>query len=107
MDIDLINQNLVKANLAKTGLNRLGNDKASISKDKELEEACAGFEAIFLNTMVTSMRGTLTGDALFDESNEMDIYQSMYDQALVDELSENGSSTGIKDFLYQQLKDSI
>jgi len=102
MDVDLINQNLATA-----GLNRLRNNKASMSKDKELKEACAGFEAIFLNTMVTSMRGTLTGDALFNESNEMDIYQSMYDQALVDELSENGSSTGIKEFLYQQLKDSI
>ena len=102
MDIDLINQNLAKASL-----NTLGNKKTSISKEKELKDACAGFEAIFLNTMVTSMRGTLTGDALFNESNEMDIYQSMYDQALVDELSENGSSTGIKEFLYQQLKDSI
>ncbi len=102
MDIDLINQNLAKASL-----NTLGNKKVSNSTEKELKEACAGFEAIFLNTMVTSMRGTLTGDALFNESNEMDIYQSMYDQALVDELSKNGSSTGIKEFLYQQLKDSI
>lgn len=102
MDIDVINQNLATANL-----NSLGNKKQSVSKEKELKEACAGFEAIFLNTMVTSMRGTLTGDALFNDSNEMDIYQSMYDQALVDDLSKNGSSTGIKEFLYEQLKETL
>ncbi|MCP4720084.1 MAG: flagellar biosynthesis protein FlgJ [Desulfobacteraceae bacterium] len=102
MDIDLINQNLAKASL-----NGLGNKKNFISKEKELKDACAGFEAIFLNTMVTSMRGTLPGNALFEESNEMNIFQSMYDQSLVDELSKNGTTTGIKEFLYQQLKDSI
>ncbi|MCP3941183.1 MAG: flagellar biosynthesis protein FlgJ [Desulfobacteraceae bacterium] len=102
MDIDLTNANLVKANL-----NRLGNEKISASKDEELKEACAGFEAIFLNSMVTSMRGSLPGNALFKESNEMDIFQSMYDQSLVDELSGSGTTTGIKEFLYQQLKDSI
>jgi flagellar protein FlgJ len=102
-----IDMGLIHQNLATAGLNTIENKKNTLAKEQELQEACAGFEAIFLNTMVTSMRETLPGDALFGDSNEMDIYQSMYDQALVDELSKNRTPTGIKEFLYQQLKDTL
>ena len=77
------------------------------SSDLELKDACAGFEAIFLNEMLQSMRNTLPGDALFVDSNASNIYQSMQDQNLTENLSKSQNSFGIKDFLYQQLKNSI
>ncbi|MCK5162652.1 MAG: rod-binding protein [Desulfobacula sp.] len=106
MDIDLINQNLAKANLGK--IKKQTSDLARNNlKEKELKEACAGFEAIFLNTMIKSMRDSLPGNALFEESNSMNIYKSMHDQYLTEQLSRGKESIGIRDFLYQQLKDSI
>ena len=102
MDIDLIRQNLVSGQL-----DRIKAKKASLAKERELKEVCEGFEAIFLKTMVFSMRKTLPGNALFDESNSMNIYQSMQDQYLAEHLSKGKKSIGIKDFLYDQLKDSL
>lgn len=101
MDIDLINQNVSKARI-----DTIKNKTASLAGEKELKEACTGFEAIFLNTMIKSMRDTLPGNALFEDSNSMDIYTSMQDQYFAEKLSKGNESIGIKDFLYQQLKDS-
>ncbi len=105
MDIDIINQNLAKANLSKVEKQTSGLARNTL-KDKELKEACAGFEAIFLNTMIKSMRESLPGDALVNKSHGMGIYKSMYDQHLAEELSKSKTSVGIKEFLYQQLKGS-
>ena len=111
MDIDIINQNLSKSNLdrlknqsSKFDADRLDADKL---KEQELKDACEGFEAIFLHSMIKSMRDTLPGDALFKDSHGMDMYKSMYDQHLADELSTSQTSIGVKEFLYNQLKDSV
>ena len=106
MDIDLVNQNLAKANLGKIEKQTSDLVRNNI-REKELKEACEGFEAIFLNTMIKSMRKSLPGNALFEESNSMNIYKSMHDQYLTEQLSRGKESIGIRDFLYQQLKDSI
>lgn len=106
LDIDIINQNLVTSNLSK--IKKQGKDPAKQAlKEKELKKACEGFEAIILNTMVKSMRESLPGDALFGESNGANIYKSMYDQYLSEELSKKNQSVGLKEFLYRQLKDSL
>jgi flagellar protein FlgJ len=57
--------------------------------------------------MIKSMRKSLPGDALLNESHGMDIYKSMYDQYLADELSKSKTSIGVKEFLFQQLKESL
>lgn len=101
MDIDWVNQNLAGARLS-TAKNKI--DKNEMQQDRELKEACAGFEAIFLNAMLKSMRSSLPGNALFEESNGMDIYRSMQDQYLAEALSRGTLSIGIKEFLYEQLK---
>lgn len=106
MDMDIVNQNLTAATLSK--IKKQTRDPAEqILKEKELKKACEGFEAIILNTMVKSMRESLPGDALFGESNSTNIYKSMYDQYLSEELSRTHQSVGLKEFLYKQLKDSL
>ncbi len=102
MDIELMNHNLSKASLEKA------KDKIiDPAEDKALKEACAGFEAILMQTMLKSMRQSLPGDALFKESNATNIYKSMQDQYLAETLSKGPSSIGLKDFLYEHLKDSL
>lgn len=102
MDIDIINQNLSNANLGKVKAKTIDPEK-----DKQLKEACAGFEAIFMHTIIKSMRETLPGDAVFEESNAQNIYRSMQDQELADHLSKSQSGVGLKEMLYESLKDSI
>jgi len=102
MDIDIVNQNLVRANLEKATKKTIDPQK-----EKALKEACAGFESIFMHTMIKSMRATLPGNALFPDSNAQQIYQSMQDQQLADHLSRGNASVGLKDFLYNSLKDSL
>ncbi len=104
MDIDIVNSNLAKAHIGKLKEQNLVSDKL---KEKELKEACQGFEAIFLHTMIKSMRESLPGNALFMDSHGMDMYKSMYDQHLADELSKSKTSLGVKEFLYNQLKESL
>lgn len=108
MDIDRVNQSLLNADIVK-----IKNQKTSIGnqslEEKELKEACAGFEAILMHNMLKSMRKSMPGDALLDNSHSMAMYKSMYDQYLAEELSkvEHGGSLGIKEFLYEELKESI
>lgn len=106
MDLDAVHHNLLQSSLAakqkKTA--DIGQKKMDEAK---LREACAGFESIFINTVIKSMRKSLPGDAVFPESNGMNIYKSMYDQYLADHLSKSGSPSGIGEYLYRQLKDSL
>lgn len=106
MDIDIVNQNLNAAKLSKARP-KTGSPAEKAGKEKELKKACEGFESIIVNTMIKSMRGSLPGDALFGESNSKSIYKSMYDQYLSEDIARKNPSTGLKDFLFQQLKKAL
>lgn len=95
---------IVRQNLFSSDVDALKKKNLDPKKDHELREACAGFEAIFMKKIMESMRDTLPGDALFGESNSSSIYVSMYDQYLTEQLSQADQTTGLKDFLYNQLK---
>ena len=82
------------------------NAARQLQREKDLEKACQGFEALMLDSLMQSMRDTLPGDSLFPESNASDIYQSLHDQYLTENLSQGRRVTGFKEFLYQQLQDS-
>ncbi len=101
-DISIINQSFADSNIASL-------KKASkLSEDRELKEACQGFEAIFLKSMLKSMRTSLPGEALFETGNHgMDIYKSMHDEYLAEALSKQGNGIGIGEFLYNELRDKV
>lgn len=83
-------------------------DKAeSLARQKDLEKACQGFEALWLNSLMKTMRDTLPGDSLFPDSNASDIYQSLHDQYLTDDLSRGKTAMGLKELLYNQLRDRV
>jgi len=90
-------------NVVKGGTLLKGDKK----DDKALKEACQGFEAVFLNTMMKSMRSTIPEDGLLGKSQGMDIYTSMHDQYLSEKISRGENSTGIGEYLYRQLQKSL
>ncbi|PIE61682.1 MAG: flagellar biosynthesis protein FlgJ [Desulfobacterales bacterium] len=90
--------------LPERPVDAMKNKALTPKDDKALKAACAGFESILLKKMLDEMRDTLEGDALFGKSNAINIYQSMYDQHLAEELSQAQSVTGLKEFLYRELK---
>jgi len=92
--------------LSSTRVNQVKGNHGKDKDEKKLKEACQGFEAIFLSSMIKSMRQTLPGDTIFGESQGLDIYKSMYDQHLADNLAASGRGVGIADFFYSELKDS-
>lgn len=108
MDISLTGQigaadnfNVVKGGCVSRGL------KGEKQNDKALKEACQGFEEVFLNIMMKSMRSTIPEDGLFGKSQGMDIYTSMHDQYLAETISKGENSTGVGEYLYRQLQNSI
>jgi len=102
MKLDVINQNLLNQQVEN-----LGNQTRKTAEEKELKEAVQGFEAIFMQSLLKSMRQTLPGDALFEKSHAMGIFESMHDQYLAEELSKSPNAAGIGKFLYDELKDTI
>ncbi|MEA2060991.1 MAG: rod-binding protein [Thermodesulfobacteriota bacterium] len=83
----------------------LNSKNSDTTENTELKEACQGFEAIFLNSLMKSMRTSLPGDGLFKESHGMGIYKSMYDRYLTEDIAKNSPGTGIGQYLYRQLQD--
>ena len=107
MKLDVINQNLLNQQMEAAGEKTRSSRKETELKKTELMEAALGFEAIFMQTLLKSMRQTLPGDALFEKSHAMGIFESMHDQYLAEELAKSPRALGIGKFLYDDLKDTI
>lgn len=112
MEINQINKSIFQTRL----LNSVHRDKVCKNsgvleqkpddgiEDEKLRKACSDFEAIFLNQMFQSMKKTLSGDSMFGNSHQKDVYESLYYQEMSTKISrENG--LGIGDALYRQLKE--
>lgn len=82
------------------------NEAASGKNDKELKEACKGFEAMFLGMMYKAMRQTVPEDKLFGESNGQKIFQDMRDEELMKSVAETGG-IGLADMMYRQLSPEV
>ncbi|MFZ5811277.1 MAG: peptidoglycan DD-metalloendopeptidase family protein [Thermodesulfobacteriota bacterium] len=78
---------------------------AGNTEEKQLREACRGFESAFLQKLMVQMRATVPKDGLLHGPYE-DQYLSMFDQALADKLAESGG-IGLADMMFSQLKDKI
>ena len=102
MEISIINQNIANSHIEEL------RNTSKLTENKELKEACQGFEAIFLKSMLKNMRSSLPGEALFESDNHgMDIYKSMHDEYLAEALSKQGQGIGLSEFLYNELRDKI
>ena len=76
-----------------------GNDPAA------LREIAGQFEALFLQSMLKSMRDASFGDPLFGDSNAHDTYRDMLDKQFALEMS-SGRGIGLADMIVRQLGGS-
>ena len=82
------------------------NSESISARDKELKEACKGFEAMFLQMMYREMRKTVPESPMFGKSNAMDIFEDMRDTELMKKTAESGG-IGLADLMYRQLAPSV
>jgi len=76
--------------------------QASKVPSEAIEEVASQFESIFVQMMLKSMRDASIEGGLFD-SNQMETYQSMFDQQISLDLSQ-GNGLGLADVLVQELR---
>lgn len=98
--------NELKTKAAASADPHVVNGTPSSQKDKELKEACKGFEAMFLNMMYREMRATVPENTLFGESNAMKIFEDMRDTELTKKIADIGG-IGLGDLIYKQLAPTV
>jgi len=79
---------------------------AQSKADKELKEACQGFEAMFLDIMYRQMRKTVPENTLFGKSHGQEIFEDMRDSELMKQVAQSGG-LGLGDLIYRQLAPSV
>lgn len=106
MDIipSLENQGNAFSRMTKNEMDQLQKQAGSSGHkdDKELRALATQFESIFVNQLMKAMRETLPKDGLLN-SFSVDMYESMFDQEVADEMSK-GKGMGLADVLYTQLR---
>ncbi len=85
-----------------TAVNRSTTKIPEDVKDPELYKACQGFEAYFVRHLVGKMRGSM--NLMGTQNAGSEIYQGMFDNALGEEITNNGS-VGIARMLYRQITE--
>ena len=73
---------------------------------EKLMEVCKQFESVFLNMMLKQMRATVAEGGLTEKSHGREIFESMQDEKLADEISK-GNGVGLAQFLYKQMQRQI
>lgn len=76
--------------------------KADTFKEQKLRKACADFEAIILQKMLTLMRESVPKSGLLETGFAQDMFQSLHDQELAQQLTK-GKGMGLGDKLYRDL----
>ena len=75
----------------------------SLKSEKELDKAASGFEALLLHQMFKAMWSTVeTNGLLGEESNQHQIFQDMFQQAVADSVAD-GQGMGVKQFMKKEL----
>jgi len=84
---------------------RPGGEQPGVDEEK-LKKACADFEAIFINYMMKTMRDTIPKSGL-NKLPGKDIYDSMVDQKVAQDLAEKKGGIGLQEMLLRQLGGSV
>ena len=75
-------------------------------KEEKLKKACADFEAIFINYMLKTMRSTVPQSGT-NKLPGKDIYSSMIDRKVAEDLAKRGGGIGLQEMLLRQLGSGI
>ena len=85
-------------------MGRSNGEQPGVSEEK-LKKACADFEAIFINYMLKTMRSTIPQSGLNNFPGK-DIYTSMVDQKVAEDLANKKGGIGLQEMLLRQLGGS-
>lgn len=75
--------------------------------ERKLLEVCKDFESIFVNMMIKQMRKTVVDSGFTEKSNAREIFESMYDEEIVKNISKNGQGIGLAKVMFDNLKRNI
>ncbi|MBW2599409.1 MAG: rod-binding protein [Deltaproteobacteria bacterium] len=85
--------------------NRPDGQQREIDEEK-LKKACADFESIFISYMLKTMRRTIPQSGL-NKFPGKDIYTTMIDQKVAEDLAKRGGGIGLQEMLLRQLGSGI
>jgi flagellar protein FlgJ len=113
VDISKINENYVN-NTIKNAKTRIADDsfqnrlQSALDNNnrQELKKVCQEFEAIMLGMMYKQMKATVPKSDLIPGDIGTEMFESMLDEALIEEASRRGSF-GLADILYKQLASQL
>lgn len=85
--------------------NDIGKDEAGAldAERDEMMEAARGFEAIFMQFMLKTMRDAVPKGGLFEDSFAGGMYEEMHDTELSRHLVADGKGLGLAEMLYQDM----
>jgi flagellar protein FlgJ len=79
-------------------------DEGKTPKNPEaLRRACQDFEAVMLQSMFKSMRGTVPDDGLVEKSTGQEIFDDLMDQEVATQMART-EGVGLADMLFRQLQ---
>ncbi len=81
-----------------------GSAEGGEKQQRQLRKACADFEAIFVYTMLKTMRTTIPRSGLTDGFAGKDTYTMIMDQKVAEELTRRGDGIGLQKMLRDQLQ---
>lgn len=81
-------------------------DAVANRDEQQLKEACKEFESIMLSMMYKQMKSAIPKSDLIPSDAGRDIFESMLDEALMEEASK-GRGVGLADVLYKQLSRNL
>ena len=81
----------------------LREDRTKEEEVRRLKKACAEFEAIFLYTMLKTMRTTIPQGGIIGTFAGKDTYNMLMDQKVAEELSRKGDGLGLQTLLMRDL----
>jgi flagellar protein FlgJ len=73
-----------------------------IDKKAELKNACLQFESLFVGYLLKAMKNSIPKSGFLDQGFAFQMAQSMYDEALSEQLAKTGAF-GVAERLYDQL----
>jgi flagellar protein FlgJ len=71
-------------------------------KEEKLKKACADFESIFIDYMLKTMRRTIPQSGTNKFAGK-DIYSTMIDRKVAENLAKRGGGIGLQEMLLRQL----
>lgn len=71
-----------------------------------LRKSCRSFEAMFLQTVLKSMRKTVPEDGLFSRNNATEIFEDMRDQEIAATIAQR-QSIGLAEQMFRQMESKL